>query len=168
MNIHDSGYKFLFSMVAFFQQLIETFVEEPWIKQLDFTRATLLDKSFVSADYENSEADLLWKVPLRDKNDVIHFYLLLEFQSTVPRLMALRVGQYLLSAKSDLQRLHNNATFLPQIFPIVLYNGKDNWTAPARLSELEEQVVEMGEMALKLSTFPLSKMLIRWKNYCVR
>ena len=50
MNIHDSGYKFLFSMVAFFRQLVETFVEETWVKQLDFSRATLLDKSFVSAD----------------------------------------------------------------------------------------------------------------------
>ena len=65
MNIHDSGYKFLFSIVAFFRQLLETFVEEAWVKQLDFSRATLLDKSFVSADYEESEADLLWQVPLK-------------------------------------------------------------------------------------------------------
>ena len=155
MNIHDSGYKFLFSMVAFFQQLVETFVEETWVKQLDFSRATLLDKSFVSAAYENSEADLLWQVPLQGTNQFLYFYLLLEFQSTVPRLMALRVGQYLLSAKSDLQRIHNQATILPQIFPIVLYNGKERWTAPSQLSELEEQVVEMGEYGIEVSYLPI-------------
>ena len=155
MNIHDSGYRFLFSMVAFFQQLVTTFVEESWVKQLDFSRATLLDKSFVSADYEESEADLLWQVPLKGSDRFLYFYLLLEFQSTVPRLMALRVGQYLLSAKSDLQRLHNNATILPQIFPIVLYNGKERWTAPARLSELEEKAVEMGEYGIEVHYLPI-------------
>ena len=155
MNIHDSGYKFLFSMVAFFQQLVTTFVEENWVKQLDFSRAILLDKSFVSADYEESEADLLWQVPLKGSDRFLYFYLLLEFQSTVPRLMALRVGQYLLSAKSDLQRLHNNATILPQIFPIVLYNGKERWTAPARLSELEEKAVEMGEYGIEVHYLPI-------------
>ncbi len=155
MNIHDSGYKFLFSMVAFFQQLVTTFVEENWIKQLDFSRSILLDKSFVSADYEESEADLLWQVPLKGSDRFLYFYLLLEFQSTVPRLMALRVGQYLLNAKSDLQRLHNNATILPQIFPIVLYNGKERWTAPARLSELEEKAVEMGEYGIEVHYLPI-------------
>ena len=155
MNIHDSGYKFLFSLITFFQQLVESFVEETWVKDLDFSRATLLDKSFVSADYEESEADLLWQVPLKGSKQVIYFYLLLEFQSTVPRLMALRVGQYLLSAKSDLQRIHKNTTFLPQIFPIVLYNGKERWTAPAKLSELEEKVVDLGEYGVEVQYLPI-------------
>ncbi len=69
--------------------------------------------------------------------------------------MALRVGQYLLSAKSDPQRIHNHATILPQIFPIVLYNGKERWTAPAKLSELEEQVVEMGVYGIEVSYLPI-------------
>jgi len=69
--------------------------------------------------------------------------------------MALRVGQYLLSAKSDLQRLHKNTTFLPQIFPIVLYNGKERWTAPARLSELEENVVDLGEYGVEVHYLPI-------------
>jgi predicted transposase/invertase (TIGR01784 family) len=155
MNIHDSGYKFLFSMVAFFQQLVETFVEEPWVKQLDFTRATLLDKSFVSAAYEHSEADLIWQVGVKDSEESLYFYLLLEFQSTVPRLMALRVGQYLLNAKADLQRVHNHVTQLPQIFPLVLYNGKERWSAPVRLSELEEKVVDLGDYGIEVHYLPI-------------
>lgn len=87
MNIHDSGYKYLFSLVAFFRQLVESFVEENWVATLDFTRATLLDKSFVSAEYAHAEADLLWQVPLQGRTEAVYFYLLLEFQSTVPRLI---------------------------------------------------------------------------------
>lgn len=155
MNIHDSGYKYLFSLVAFFRQLIESFVEESWVVTLDFTRATLLDKSFVSAEYAHAEADLLWQVPLQGRTEAVYFYLLLEFQSTVPRLMALRVGQYLLNAKSDLQRLHNHATVLPQIFPLVLYNGKEKWTAPVKLSALEERVVDLGEYGIEVHYLPI-------------
>lgn len=155
MNIHDSGYKYLFSLVAFFRQLVESFVEESWVATLDFSRATLLDKSFVSAEYAHAEADLLWQVPLQGRHEAVYFYLLLEFQSTVPRLMALRVGQYLLNAKSDLQRLHNHATVLPQIFPLVLYNGKEKWSAPAKLSALEEQVVELGEYGIEVHYLPI-------------
>jgi predicted transposase/invertase (TIGR01784 family) len=155
MNIHDSGYKYLFSLVAFFRQLVESFVEESWVATLDFDRATLLDKSFVSAEYAHSEADLLWQVPLQGGAAAVYFYLLLEFQSTVPRLMALRVGQYLLNAKSDLQRLHNHATVLPQIFPLVLYNGKERWTAPVKLSALEEQVVDLGDYGIEVHYLPI-------------
>lgn len=155
MHIHDSGYKFLFSLIPFFQQLLETFVEEPWVKELDFSRAQLSEKSFVSADYEESEADLLWQVPLKDSDQSLFFYLLLEFQSTVPRLMALRVGQYLLSAKQELKQIQYNSTFLPQIFPLVLYNGKERWTAPCGLSELEEKVVDMGDCGIEVHYMPI-------------
>ena len=74
----------------------------------------------------------------------LYFYLLLEFQSTSPRFMALRVGQYLFSVQKDFQRSHKNATLLPQVFPIVLYNGKERWTAPTTLHELVETVLEVG------------------------
>jgi hypothetical protein len=39
MNIHDSGYKILFSNRTIFRQLIQTFVEEKWVQRLDFDQA---------------------------------------------------------------------------------------------------------------------------------
>ncbi len=50
MNIHDSGYKILFSNRTIFRQLIQTFVEEEWVQRLDFDQAIRLDKSFVSRE----------------------------------------------------------------------------------------------------------------------
>ncbi|MEZ4614130.1 MAG: hypothetical protein R2867_01260 [Caldilineaceae bacterium] len=49
MNIHNSGYKRLFSNKTIVRQLIETFAEEPWVQALDFTHATRIDKSFTTA-----------------------------------------------------------------------------------------------------------------------
>jgi hypothetical protein len=36
MNIHDSGYKRLFSNRTIFRQLVQTFIEEDWVDRLDF------------------------------------------------------------------------------------------------------------------------------------
>lgn len=94
MNIHDSGYKRLFRNKTIFRQLIETFVEEPWVQELDFVRATKSDKSFVSEHYKETESDIIYRVPLRrtDGSETdVYFYVLIEFQSNVQRFMALRV-----------------------------------------------------------------------------
>ncbi|MCP4708757.1 MAG: hypothetical protein GY869_09040, partial [Planctomycetes bacterium] len=59
MNIHDSGYKKLFSNKTIFKQLIETFVTEEWVKELDFDNCEALDKSFVADHYKETESDLI-------------------------------------------------------------------------------------------------------------
>ena len=77
MNIHDSGYKKLFSNRTIVRQLIETFVDQEWVYELDFDTCETLEKSFVSDHYKETESDLIYKVQLRGKP--IFIYLLLEF-----------------------------------------------------------------------------------------
>ena len=86
MDIHDSGYKLLFSNKTIFRQLIETFVEEPWVQNLEFERAVRLDKSFISKHYQQTEGDIIYHVPLKKPDDTeteVYFYILIEFQSGV-------------------------------------------------------------------------------------
>ena len=64
-------------------------------------------------------------------------YLLIEFQSTVDRYMALRVLQYICKFYLDLVEMHKYK-FLPPVFPVVLYNGDEKWTAPLEFSDLIE------------------------------
>jgi hypothetical protein len=47
-NIHDSGYKRLFSNRTIFRQLIETFVEEEWVQLLDFE---LVEQTVAMGEY---------------------------------------------------------------------------------------------------------------------
>ncbi len=51
-----------------------------------FEAAETLDKSYISDHLKEPEGDLLYNVPLRDSK--VYIYILLEFQSTVPRFMA--------------------------------------------------------------------------------
>ena len=58
-TIHDSGYKKLFSNKVIFRQLIETFVKEDWVKDLDFDSCDTVDKSFISEHYKETESDII-------------------------------------------------------------------------------------------------------------
>ena len=155
MNIHDSGYKLLFSNRTIFRQLIESFVEEEWVQLLDFDRSVRIDKSFISEEYQENESDLIYQVPLRTGVGAVLFYLLIEFQSSVERFMALRTGDYLTSLYLDYWRSQEGVRLLPQVFPIVLYNGSDRWTAPETLNELIEQMVDLGDYGVQVRYFPI-------------
>ena len=98
-NIHDSGYKKLFSNRTIFRQLLETFVKEPWVAELDFSQAETLDKSFIADHYKATESDLIYKLKLQGRE--VYIYLLLEFQSSVDRFMAVRVAYYTLAFYMD-------------------------------------------------------------------
>ncbi len=79
-TIHDRGYKRLFSNAVIFRQLLETFVHEDWVNDLDFEHCETLDKSFVSEHYKETESDILYRVNFRGRE--AYLVILLEFQST--------------------------------------------------------------------------------------
>lgn len=155
MNIHDSGYKKLFSNHTFARDLLIHFVEEPWVHLLDFERATIVNKSFITDQYKETEADLIYQFPVKGTNKFVYVYLLIEFQSTVDHFMVVRVGHYIHSLYLEYRDNTEKVKLLPQLFPIVLYNGTDRWTAPTVLSELIEQAVDFGDFGVATRYFPV-------------
>lgn len=147
-KIHDSGYKRLFSNRTIFQQLMERFVPQPWVKELDFNSCETVDKSFISDHYKETESDLIYKVKVRDEN--IYIYILIEFQSTAPRFMIVRVLNYITSFYLDYieSQAETKNLLLPVVFPIVLYNGENTWNAPLEIADLVEKVPAIGEYGL--------------------
>lgn len=145
-KLHDSGYKKLFSNRTIFRQLIETFITEAWVKELDFTECETLDKSFITDHYKETESDLIYKLKLHQKT--VYIYVLLEFQSKVDRFMVLRVLFYILSFYMDYTANYKRIKKLPAIFPIVLYNGKRKWSAPTKISDLIAAEPSLGDYAI--------------------
>ncbi len=161
-TVHDRGYKFLFSNRTIFRQLMESFVDQPWVRQLDFDRAEKIDKSFIDEEYRERESDLIYRIPF-DKlraspwgKEAVYVYILIEFQSTVDRMMALRVLNYVVSFYMELAR-SQHLDKLPAIFPIVLYNGERRWTAATQLAELIEAQPSLGEYSLNFRYFKLAE-----------
>ena len=135
--LHDRSYKRLFSHPRLFRQLLEHFVQEPWVKELDFSHCDKMEKSFISEHYKSTESDLLYRVKLRGQE--VYIYILLEFQSTVTWFMVVRFLHYLSSFWLDYAENHPQQKQLPAVFPLLLYSGDDPWTAATDLSQLLEQ-----------------------------
>lgn len=154
-TIHDSGYKKLFSNRVIFRQLIETFVHEPWVGEIDFEKAETLDKSFISDHYKETESDLIYKVTFRGRD--VYLFVLLEFQSTVDPFMALRVLNYVVNFYMDYVQSQENAQTLPPVFPVVLYNGDRPWTAPVKFSDLLDDADLLGRYAPRFEYLKLAE-----------
>lgn len=130
---HDSGYKKLFSNPELVRQLLTGFVKESWINNIDYSTLERIDKSFVSDEFVKRESDLIYKAKFSG-ND-IYIFILIEFQSTVDRFMALRMLRYITELYEDLVKNQKFKT-LPAVFPVMLYNGEKRWTAPEDISIL--------------------------------
>ena len=118
------------------RELIMGFVDDDWLHGLDYSSLESVSGQFVSEDLRLRNNDLLWRV--RVGGDWLYLYLLLEFQSSVDRFMALRINAYLSLLYQDFikQGVFARDGRLPPVLPIVLYNGTARWTAPLDLSEL--------------------------------
>ena len=78
----------------------------------------------------------VWRV--RVGGEWVYLYLLLEFQSTVDKYMALRMMVYVGLLYQDLIKRGEVLADgrLPPVLPIVLYNGSQSWTASTDIFEL--------------------------------
>jgi hypothetical protein len=108
------------------------------LRPLHFDFATLeqVSGSFIDKKMARRESDVVWRVHTRHGHPV---YFLIEFQSTVDRLMPLRIAEY---ATALCRALHGKARATrgkgsgPLILPIVVYTGDARWTAPKSLAAM--------------------------------
>ncbi|MDN5301040.1 MAG: hypothetical protein PWQ60_554 [Thermoanaerobacteraceae bacterium] len=131
-NKYDKGYKFLLSSKRVFLELVKSFINQEWVEQIDENKIEKMDKSFILPDFDEKEADIIYKLKIENKEVI--FYILLELQSTVDFQMPYRLLLYMVEIwRSILKDLPKTETErkdfrLPAIIPIVLYNGENNWT----------------------------------------
>jgi len=136
---HDTGYKYLLSSKKAFLQLLRSFVQGGWAKDVDEAGLIRVDKSFILQDFQNKEADLVYRAKLKDKEVI--FYVLMELQSTVDFLISYRVLLYMTEIWRDifkntpLQEAQRKDFRLPVIVPVVLYNGPGKWSVPLSFKE---------------------------------
>ena len=138
-QFHDKGYKKLFSHPKMVEDLIKSFVNEDFVKEFDFSTLRRYPNSFVTEEFERRESDIIWEVDV--KGSLTFIYILIEFQSTDDRFMALRMLSYMLLFYQDLIQNEEirKRDKLPSIFPILLYNGDQRWTAATSIEDLIEQ-----------------------------
>ncbi|WP_099190480.1 Rpn family recombination-promoting nuclease/putative transposase [Tepidibacter mesophilus] len=137
---HDLGYKHILSHKKNFMEFLRSFVKKDWVDLIKEENLILIDKEFIQEDFKEEEADIVYKVNI-DGKDII-FYILLELQSKVDFRMPIRLLMYMTEIwRDELKNTKDNIKKrkdyrLPAIIPIVLYNGKNNWTAARNFKEI--------------------------------
>jgi predicted transposase YdaD len=137
-QFEGNAYVALFRYERMLKDFVSAFVEiGPLRDTLDFERAELLERTFITEELREGERDIVWKVPGAGGEVFIVF--LIEHQSTVDYAMPLRLLFYLTSLWHD----HWNATpraereskefRVPPVLPIVFYTGESPWTGAIRL-----------------------------------
>lgn len=140
-KFNDHSYKNLFSEPKMVRDLLTGFIHEEWVGDIDLNTLEKVSGSYISDDLRSRESDVIWRVAFRGDR-WLYLYLLMEFQSTVDKFMALRIMTYVGLLYQDLlkQGLLSEAEKLPPVLPIVLYNGERRWNAATDVASLIEPV----------------------------
>jgi len=144
----------LFSNKGIFRQLLETFVTVSWVKDLDFDSCECLDKSFISENYKETASDIVHKIRLKDSE--IFIIILTEFKSTVERFSGLSISNYVGDFYKSHVASHKTIRMLPPVFPVLVYNGNQRWTAPTDLADLIQNCELLGEYAPRFKYFKIA------------
>ena len=142
---HDSSYKYLFSVPEMVRDLIMGFVPDEWLRRLDYATLERVDGSYITEDFKSRADDIVWRIKVG--GEWAYLYLLIEFQSTVDKYMALRMMVYQGLLYQDLikQKMVLSDGRLPPVLPIVLYNGGQRWTSARDVFDLIPSVPGLVE-----------------------
>ena len=142
---YDECYKSIFShriSVEHLLRFVEGMIDDgpAWIAAFDPETLEPVPTERIDETLHRHLSDLIWRVRLRDggEDDWAYLFVLIEFQSAVDHLMALRVRTYvdLLYRGLWADRRFGASDRLPPVLPVVLYNGLSPWSAAASVEEL--------------------------------
>ena len=136
-KFHDRGYKLLFSHPQMIEELLKSFVREDFVEKVDYSTLKPVKTAFVSSTFIGRENDVIWEINISGQK--AYLYLFIDFQSTIDKFMSLRFLTYIGLFYEHLikeEKKQKKLKKLPSVFPILLYNGEKNWTAPLEIRDL--------------------------------
>jgi len=131
---HNAFFRATFGQPRIAASLLRAVLSPDLAARIDFGALEARPEHFVDPKLSDRETDLLFRAPI-DGNDAF-VYLLFEHQSSVERMMAWRVLQYMVRIWDRWRRDHPRAACLPLIVPVVIYHGRRRWSAPLRFEQL--------------------------------
>jgi hypothetical protein len=121
-------------------------LEPALAERLDFTSAERIHRSFIPADLQKQESDLIFRVSFlgdaADPGREVWVYVLLEHQSVPDPEMGLRLYLYMGQLWDSQRRAWQDAKLpteqrrLHPVIPVILYTGRAPWSVPIGLANL--------------------------------
>ena len=124
---HDKFFRTTMIQIRVAREFFESHLPPELLQQVDLSTLKIEKETFVTDAFKASEADLVYSVKLNN-NATAYLYLLCEHLSGVDKLVAFRLLVYQMEVMKLHQEQHPNDP-LPIVIPLVLYTGKNRWTA---------------------------------------
>ena len=129
---HDALAKKVLENPVAAREFLEEYLPREFKEYIDIATLKVEKESHVEESLKRRLSDVVYSVSTKDK-DKAFIYCLCEHQSSSDHWIALRLWKYSLLL---LERRKKKKDKLPLILPLVLYNGKDKYTAPRNIWEL--------------------------------
>ena len=150
----DQIFRKVFGYPPLLLMFLQDYVKQDWVKSLKVQDLERLAREFPSLYAKDRASDVVFKVRLAEKE--MYLLLLLEHQSTVNHFMPFRVLEYMVLIwrywlENIPETTYGQRAFkLPQVVPIVFYDGRGNWTADP---EFSNKVLHLPELAKHVPHF---------------
>ena len=132
---HDASYKNFFAHPRTVEDTLCA-VAGDLARHLDFATLERMPASFVTEHLGQRHTDMLWRIGTTG-GGWVYILILLEFQSTIDRRMALRMMDYTATIWMRLgQEDLGPGGEYPFVLPIVIYNGERRWNAAKDVGDL--------------------------------
>jgi hypothetical protein len=136
VQLHDTGYEYLFSHADLVRELLDVFAPPGVTERLDYATLRPETGNFITPAMKKREDDVVWSIELQGQR--VYLYLLLEFQSAIDKGMPVRMMQYVAALYDHLMRSKtiDPADGLPPVLPMVIYNGDARWNGCTQIFDL--------------------------------
>lgn len=101
------------------------------------------NRKFVTKTFENSEADIIYKMKSKD------VLFLIEHQSKVDYSMPYRIMKYsveIIENAIDTEKMNTKGYQYPSIYPIIIYTGKEKWKVDTQFNNLQQNLYDTEEV----------------------
>jgi hypothetical protein len=134
---HDSFFKSIFGDARNAAEVLRTALPPQVSAHIDWDSLQVVKASFVDDALKQRHGDLVYLARLRQGGEAF-LWVLFEHQSSVEPWMSWRMLRMIVDALDGWRVQHPDATRLPPVLPVVLYQGTAPWTAPTSFAELYE------------------------------
>ena len=148
-NPHDKGYKRVLKNRGVLLHMLRKYTDFAWVRDVREEDIEFVDKEFVTDYFHTYESDLICRI--RRGEQEIYLFLLMELQSGMDFTMPFRLLVYMVNLWEQYFRnvpedeRERKEFRLPMVVPMVLYNGKENWTALRRFRDYLRDGEAFGE-----------------------
>ena len=130
---HDKLFRQTWSNLDNARSFLENYLPAPVIELVRLETLEICKDSFIEKDLQDYYSDMLYKVQIGEAAGFVYF--LFEHKSYSDRLIHLQLLEYMTKIWR-LELKQSKRRNLPIIIPLVLYHGKDKWTAGTHFSSL--------------------------------